>query len=160
MARDYLNVRLAYETKYWLEELQEIKQQELNRRINEGLIEDIENKIYDEYSLNGISTTIILKVSASSIIEDAFNRTKMYSIEQWRVANSKLTYTEKEIDFKKTIGTLTPRLYLDINIIKGLESYCTMFMTEKNIRSVKLSYVIKCVIHAYLIDLKNKFEGL
>lgn len=158
MPREYLNVRLAYEAKYWLEELQELKQQELNKQINDGVVEDIEKKIFEEYKLNGVSITIILKVSASSIIEDAFKSTERYSIEQWQEVNNKLIYTEKEIDNKKDIGTLTPRLYLDTNIIKGLEAYCTAFMTEKNIRSVKLSYVIKCVVHAYYLDLKKIFE--
>lgn len=153
MAREYINVRLSYEAKYWLEQLQELKQQELNKRIDDGLVEDIEKKVFEEFSLDGVSTTIILKVSASSIIEDAFRRTEKYSIEQWKRVNEKLVYTEKKIDFHKKIGTLTPRFYLDRNIIKGLEEYCLTFMTEKNIRSVKLSYVIKCVIHAYYLEL-------
>lgn len=42
MAREYFNVRLSYEAKYWLELLQEIKQQELNKRMDNGLVEDIE----------------------------------------------------------------------------------------------------------------------
>ncbi|HAT4093904.1 TPA: hypothetical protein I9Z34_002422 [Clostridium perfringens] len=158
MARDYLNVRLSYEAKYWLEQLQEFKQQELNRRIDNGLVEDIEKKVLEEFSLDGVSTTIILKVSASSIIEDAFRSTEMYSAEKWKKINDKLVETEKEIDFKKKIGTLTPRFYLETDIIKGLEGYCITFMTDKNIRSVKLSYVIKCVIHAYYLQVKNNFE--
>ena len=158
MAREYLNVRLSYEAKYWLELLQEIKQQELNKRIDNGLVEDIEKKVFEEFLLDGVSTTIILKVSASSIIEDAFRSTEMYSVEKWKKINEKLIDTEKEIDFKKKIGTLTPRFYLDTNIIKGLEEYCITFMTDKNIRSVKLSYVIKCVIHAYYLELKKNFE--
>ena len=158
MAREYLNIRLAYEAKYWIEYLQELKQQELNRRIDDGLVEDIEKKVFEEFQLDGVSTTIILKVSASSIIEDAFRTTENYSIEQWKKVNNKLGDTEKEINFQKKIGTLTPRFYLDTNIIKGLEGYCISFMTENNIRSVKLSYVIKCVIHAYYLELKNSFE--
>ncbi|MBU3197629.1 hypothetical protein KPL26_13375 [Clostridium algidicarnis] len=158
MTREYLNVRLAYEAKYWIEKLQERKQQDLNRRIDDGLVEDIEKRVFEEFSLDGVSTTIILKVSASSIIEDAFRRTEMYSPEQWKKVNDKLVDTEKGIDFHKKIGTLTPRFYLDTNIIKGLEEYCITFMTENNIRSVKLSYVIKCVIHAYYLELENNFE--
>lgn len=158
MSREYINVRLSYEAKYWIEQLQELKQQELNRRIDEGLVEDIEKKVFEEFSLDGVSTTIILKVSASSIIEDAFRRTEKYSLEQWKKVNNKLRDTEKEIDSQKKIGTLTPRFYLGTSIIKGLEGYCITFMTEKNIRSVKLSYVIKCVVHAYYLELKNYFE--
>lgn len=158
MTREYLNVRLSYEAKYWLEELQELKQKELNGHIDKGLVEKIEKKVFEQFSLDGVSTTIILKVSASSIIEAAFRRTEMYSHEQWKKVNDKLGDTEKKIDFNKEIGTLTPRFYLDTNIIKGLEGYCITFMTEKNIRSVKLSYVIKCVIHAYYLELKNHFE--
>lgn len=89
-------------------------------------------KIFEEFSLNGVSTTIILKVSVSSIIEEAFRNTKTYSIDQWKKINSKLIYIEKDIDFKKKIGTLTPIFYLDTNIIKELEKYCITFMTEKN----------------------------
>lgn len=72
--------------------------------------------------------------------------------------NDKLVDTEKEIDFKKKIGTLTSRFYLDTNIIKGFEGYCITFMADKNIRSVKLSYVIECVIHAYYFLIKCLYE--
>lgn len=115
-------------------------------------------KVFEEFLLDGVSTTIILKVSASSIIEDPFRSTEMYSVEKWKKVNDKLVDTEKEIDFKKKIGTLTPHFYLDTNIIKGLEGYCITFMTDKNIRSVKLSYIIKCVIYAYYLEVKNNFE--
>ncbi|EHD91195.1 hypothetical protein SPAR34_1935 [Streptococcus pneumoniae GA13856] len=47
------------------------------------------------------------------------------------------------------IGTLTPRLYLDNNIISELEKYQFLFKSDDMIRQVRMSYVIKMVAFAY-----------
>lgn len=157
MARDYLNIRLSYEAKYWIEQLQECKQQELDKHINDGLIENIENEIIEKKAdlLEGVSVTTILKVSSSSIVEAAFKKTEKNSIAEWHEIMEKTPIATKNIDYQKEIGTLTPRLYLDTNIIEGLENYRITFKTEKNIRSLKMSYIIKCVVYAYYAEIFN-----
>ncbi|MCO4851780.1 hypothetical protein [Bacillus vallismortis] len=157
MSREYLNIRLSYEAKYWIEKLQEYKQQKLDKYINDGLIADIENEVIENHSkiLDGVSLTIILKVSTSSIVEVAFNKTKHYALEKWRQIIEKLEKPNNEIDYQKEIGTLTPRLYLDTNIIQGLEQYRIDFKSQKNIRSLKMSFIIKCVVYAYYLEVFN-----
>lgn len=154
VAKDYLNVRLSYEAKFWIEKLQEYKQQELDNHMNNGLIEDIENIVIENHleKLDGVSVTIILKVSSSSIVEVAFKKTENYSLKEWQQVIEKLEKENNLVYYQKDIGTLTPRLYLDEKIIKGLEHYRIAFKTEKNIRSLKMSYVIKCIVYAYYLE--------
>ncbi|WP_342493343.1 hypothetical protein [Bacillus sp. FSL W7-1346] len=152
-----MNIRLSYEAKYWIEKLQEYKQQKLDKYINDGLIADIENEVIENHSeiLDGVSLTIILKVSTSSIVEVAFNKTKHYTLEKWRQIIEKLEKPNNEIDYQKEIGTLTPRLYLDTHIIQGLGQYRIDFKSQKNIRSLKMSFIIKCVVYAYYLEVFN-----
>ncbi|MGX7048777.1 hypothetical protein RU86_GL002140 [Lactococcus piscium] len=159
MARDYMSIRLSYEAKFWLEKLQGHVQQVLDKSIDEKEIDDMEiilkeylEKISD--SLGGVSITNILKVSASSIIEKAYYYTENYSLEKWLeidelVRNSK-------INSNLEVGTLTPRLYLDKEVINGLEQYRYDFKKDNMVRVVKMSYVIKNVLYAYHLEILGK----
>lgn len=58
MSRTYINIRLAYETKYWLECIQEEVQKKLDALINEQDIEELESIITNklekkEFSIGG-----------------------------------------------------------------------------------------------------------
>ena len=152
MSRTYMNIRLAYETKYWLECLQEEVQKTLDSSINEHDMEKFEqlivHKLEEQDSLLGaISITTFFKVSSSSVIEKAFRETKSYSQSEW----TELAYQMKVMKVKQDmeIGTLTPRLYLRNDIISELEKYQTLFKSEDMVRQVRMSYVIKLVTFAY-----------
>lgn len=152
MSREYISIRLSYEAKFWLEKLQSHIQENLDKTIHENEIEEME-KILKQYlekksdSLGGVSITNILKVSASSIIEKAYYYTSNYSTEKW-LEIDKLAQNSK-VESNLEIGTLTPRLYLDKEVINGLEKYRYDFKKEKMVRVAKMSYVIKNVLYAY-----------
>ncbi len=62
-----------------------------------------------------------------------------------------LLENEIPIDNKNVIdiGSLTPKLYLRKDVIDGLKNYSTLFMSEQNLRPLKISYIIKYVVYAY-----------
>ncbi|MFB8530711.1 hypothetical protein [Enterococcus casseliflavus] len=158
MTRTYMSIRLSYEAKYWLEKLQGIVQELLDEQINKDDLKKIENniKVYLEGkndSLGGVSITTIFKVSASSIIEKAYEHTKDYTPHQWKQVEQSLSDEIKEIPKNKDVGTLAPRLYLKNEIISGLEKYQKDFMHEDMVRIVKMSYVLKIIICAYYISI-------
>ncbi|ODJ49419.1 hypothetical protein BFR40_11980 [Brochothrix thermosphacta] len=158
MTRTYMSIRLSYEAKYWLEKLQGIVQDLLDEQINKDDLKKIENniKVYLEDkndSLGGVSITTIFKVSASSIIEKAYEHTKDYTPHQWKQVEQSLSDEIKEIPKNKDVGTLAPRLYLKNEIISGLEKYQKDFMHEDMVRIVKMSYVLKIIICAYYISI-------
>ncbi|HGS0482872.1 TPA: hypothetical protein ACL8EB_002000, partial [Streptococcus pneumoniae] len=152
MSRTYINIRLAYETKYWLECIQEEVQKKLDALINEQDIEELEsiitNKLEKKDSLLGaVSITTFFKVSSSSVIEKAYNETKNYTTSEWREIARQMNLAKVKQNME--IGTLTPRLYLDNNIISELEKYQFLFKSDDMIRQVRMSYVIKMVAFAY-----------
>lgn len=104
--------------------------------------------------LGGVSITNILKVSASSIIEKAYYYTENYSLEKW-LEIDELVQNSK-INSNLEVGTLTPRLYLDKEVINGLEQYRYDFKKENMVRVVKMSYVIKNVLYAYHLEILGK----
>ncbi|HGS1449547.1 TPA: hypothetical protein ACL8DX_002002, partial [Streptococcus pneumoniae] len=115
MSRTYINIRLAYETKYWLECIQEEVQKKLDALINEQDIEELEsiitNKLEKKDSLLGaVSITTFFKVSSSSVIEKAYNETKNYTTSEWREIARQMNLAKVKQNME--IGTLTPRLYL------------------------------------------------
>lgn len=142
-------MRLSYEAKYLILIIQKELETNLETNLNNSLITKIEDSILNsfEYELEGVSTTIILKVSSSSIIETAFLKTKHLTLEQWM----NLLENEIPIDNKNIIdiGSLTPKLYLRKDVIDGLKNYSTLFMSEQNLRPLKISYIIKYVVYAY-----------
>ncbi|ANZ99532.1 hypothetical protein BFC22_05250 [Carnobacterium divergens] len=158
MARAYMSIRLSYEAKYWLEKLQGITQEQLYEQINNEDLKTIESNIkgYLESkneNLGGVSITTIFKVSASSIIEKAYEHTKDYTPLQWIQIEQSISDEIQKIPKNKDVGTLAPRLYLKNEIISGLEKYQKDFMHEDMVRVVKMSYVLKIVICAYYISI-------
>ena len=64
----------------------------------------------------------------------------------------------KNCDFQSET-TVTPRLYLDENILDGLEQYRYKFkINEKGKSLPRLSYIIKLVVFAFLDKLKKTGE--
>ncbi|HFR3169458.1 hypothetical protein [Streptococcus suis] len=152
MSRTYMNIRLAYETKYWLECLQEEVQKVLDSSIKEGDMEELEHLIMEKLEqkhalLGAVSITTFFKVSSSSVIEKAFQETKNYTQSEWIELARQMKVTPVKQDME--IGTLTPRLYLKNDIISELEKYQTLFKSEDMVRQVRMSYVIKLLVFAF-----------
>ena len=152
MNRTYMNIRLAYEAKYWLECIQAEVQKDLDSSIEEEDMEEIERLIMEKLEqknalLGAVSITTFFKVSSSSVIEKAFQETKNYTQSEWIDLARQMKVTPVKQDME--IGTLTPRLYLKNNIISELEKYQTLFKSDDMVRQVRMSYVIKLLVFAY-----------
>lgn len=78
MARVYKTIRLAHEAKIWIDQLIVRRERELKEEIKNGLLDKLETDIQNHYSelLDGISFNLVLKVSAASVIEQAYRYCK------------------------------------------------------------------------------------
>lgn len=152
--RSHLGVRLSYEAKYMLESIQAVIQEKLDAKINEQDIENIEKATKSylkeiDNELGATSVTLILKASASSILEEAFEKTKSLSLKDWHKLDNEMKHSITSIPKDKDVGTLSVRFFLENSIITSLEGYQKEFMTPEMVRQVRLSYVIKLVIFGY-----------
>ncbi|PTE31611.1 hypothetical protein BUY94_12355 [Mammaliicoccus fleurettii] len=155
--RNYLNIRLSYEAKFFIEAIQTQLQESLQSSISESELPLIEQNIksfikhqfksLDQRSVDSISVTTILKVSSSSVIEGAFKYSSNFSLDEWRKIENEMNAFK--IDKNIAVGSLTPKLYLEKDIISALNHYQKDFMKENMIRVVRLSYVISIVVFAY-----------
>ena len=158
MARVNKTVRLAYETKLWIDELINIKELELREEINNGIISKLEEDLFSINSeiLNGVSCNVILKVTSGSVIEQAYRNTKHYSLEDWSKIQKLMKRKLSEVDFSEET-TVTPRLYIDDEILSELETYQDTWRSkEPGKRLIRLSYVIKLVVFA---EYYSKVDG-
>ncbi|MTV94442.1 hypothetical protein GM529_14255, partial [Streptococcus pneumoniae] len=83
-----------------------------------------------------------------SVIEESYRNTKHYSIDEWQKLRQ-----EMEKDIKKVNPSLetsvTPRLYLDENVLNGLDEFRYHLMKEDGAtRLTRLSYIIKLVVYS------------
>lgn len=154
-----MNIRLSYEAKLCIEKIQSEIQEKMTDKITINEIDEIESLVKKYLKdkdpiLAGISITNILKVSTSSIIEEACNYTWEYTSKDWLKVDEKM----RKYNFKSDIevGSLTPKLYLDNKIIERLQKYQKDFMKEAMVRVVKMSYVIRIVVFAYYLHVFKK----
>jgi hypothetical protein len=146
-------VRMAAETKEWIDELVLNEQTILNEKIRQGLMESLEEKLLRDFSreLVGISLNLTLNITAGSVIEKAYIATKDYSSSEWDI----LAKSMKELETNLAINKkgVTPRIAIDMEVLRGLEDYQLKFMKLDTYagakRAVNLGYVIKLVVYAY-----------
>lgn len=158
MTRVNKTVRLAYETKLWIDELINIKELELREQINKGLVPNLENQLFElnPMVLNGVSCNVVLKVTSGSVIEQAYRNTKHYSIDDWHKVIEIMKVEIPKLNFSSE-STVTPRLYIDEKILSELEKYQdTWHSKEPGKRLIRLSYVIKLIVFA---EYYSKVEG-
>ena len=146
MVRVYKSVRLAYEAKVWIDELIQKKERKIKELNQDNFLNTLEQTLlsnhYDE--LNGVSFNIVLKASIGSIIEEAYRNTKNYSIAKWQNLRQEM---EKDPSLETSV---TPRLYLDENVLNGLDEFRYHLMKEDGAtRLPRLSYIIKLVVYSY-----------
>lgn len=152
MYKEYKTIRIARETKYWLNELIEDKEKKIGE-VKKNLVErEIELNKLDDYA-KGYSATISVAVTSGSILEAAYN----YARNQKNKINWKDTVTKLEKEknaFDKNfsnldVGTLTPRFYLYSYVLNGLEEYRRELKPPEMQRVLMLSYVLKLIIFVY-----------
>ena len=123
MSREYKTVRIAHETKYMINELILLKEEQLKSE-KSSLIDKYESilKEYEDFS-QGYSPTLSIMVSSGSILEAAY--------------------------YSQEVGTITPRFYLFSDVLQGLEDYRYKLKPDSMQRVINLNYVIKIFIYLY-----------
>lgn len=142
MKRIYKTFRLAYETKYWINQIIEHKEKELQEQTN--LLTTIEDSILKEYSLDGISLTITLNVTTGSIIELAVKESENIAISQWEEIAAEVEVEKNKINITGE-NTSTPKICLSEEAYNKLEALQLKLKTGKRVPLI--SYVIKLVIY-------------
>lgn len=153
MIKESKTVRIAAKTKEWVDELILNEQVKLNEKIRQGLIDSLEEKLFRDFNdeLTGISLNLTLNITVGSVIEKAYHATKHYSNSEWDILAKSMKELETSLDINKK--GVTPRIALDIGVLRGLEAHQLKF-TELNTytgakRAVNLGYVIKLVVYGY-----------
>lgn len=149
MKKEYKTVRIAYETKYWLNELISVKEKELKSK-KEMLITKYETALRGEKDLYGICPTLSLSVSAGSVVEAAYNYfMNIKDNLDLSSTQNQIEAAKKEIGAKIDVGTLTPRLYLYDDIYEGLEDLRYELKSPEMQRGLMLNYVLKIIVFLY-----------
>ena len=144
MPRIYKTIRLAYETKYWLDQLIDRRTERLKKSIREkGLQDRIEEQLLkmNGEELNGVSVNVSLNVTVGSVIEQAVRYSRDLTVEQWNALAGEVESAKRRIE---DVGQndVTPRIYLDQEIFRELEDLQT-FLRQEGERIPRISYVIK-----------------
>lgn len=163
MKKESKTVRMAAETKEWIDELILDEQTTLKEKIRQGLIDNLEEKLIQYFyeELAGTSLSLTLNITVGSVLEKAYLATTHYSKSEWET----LAKTMKELETKYDTNKkgVTPRIALDIDVLRGLEAYQREFMDLNTYagakRAVNLGYVIKLVVYAYWTKYKEMRVG-
>lgn len=154
--RIYKSVRLASVTSMWADELISLKQQQLDKEMQNGLLEHAESELLKDFPfLNGISRNITFKVSFSSVVELCYRITEDYSMDDWETISKQM---EQFKDTSDNDTSNTPKLYLEESVWHGLEHYQRLLMSEDNKRILRLSYILKLVLFAGWKDYKKSLQ--
>ncbi len=147
MDRIYKAFRFAYETKYWIDCLVSKYSEELHQNIRNGLQDDVESTIQAKYNnqLKGIAVTILLNVTAGSIIEQAVIMSRKLTEEDWSIIADEIENAKGKIISKK-LEDATPKVYISEKIYKELEDRQYLLRGD-NPRVPKMSYVIKLAVY-------------
>ena len=147
-ARIYKTIRLAYETKYWIDQLILYRTEQLQRSIREnGLSDRIETVVLDmtDKELDGVSINITLNVTVGSIIEQVVRHSRGLTIEDWRRISTEAELAKKRIKDSNQDDS-TPRIYINEQIFRELEDL-QVLLREDSPRVPKMSYVIKLAVY-------------
>ena len=144
MPRIYKTIRLAYETKYWLDQLIDRRTEQLKKSIREnGLQDRIEEQLLkmNGEELNGVSVNVSLNVTVGSVIEQAVRYSRNLTVEQWNALAGEVESAKRRIE-DTSQNDVTPRIYLDQEIYRELEDM-QLFLRQEGERVPRISYVIK-----------------
>lgn len=150
MARVYKTVRLAYETKIWLDELIEKRTVELQESMHVFQLQTkLEEELFEANKdiLDGISVNVTLNITSGSIIEQAVRGTREFSNEQWYDVAMEMENAIRYVR-QADVSDFTPRIYISHEILNELEAL-QIRLKENGERIPRLSYIIKLVIFGF-----------
>lgn len=153
MPRIYKTIRIAYETKKWLNDI--IKHYEhILKKDKNKLITEYEDLLRKSAKFKNYSPTISLSVSSGSIVEAAYNYSKGLNLtySDWlNLAEEAKDAAKKELKepIILDVGSLTPRFLIGSDVLDGLEQMQWELKPYDMQRNLQLNYVLKLVIYCY-----------
>lgn len=150
MRKEYKTIRVAYETKYWLNELLDFKEIELKEKKTD-LVLKYELLLKQEKDfIEGFSPTLSISVTHGSVIEAAYNyANRNFEEIDWIQKRNDMEIAIKKINGKLDVGTLTPKFYLYTDVLDGLEEYQRKLKPEGMQRNLMLNFAVKLLVFAY-----------
>lgn len=153
MERMYKCFRLAYETKYWLNELAKYQNDKMLRNLQGKTTTDIEKDILQEYNLEGVSATLTLNVTTGSVIDLAVQQAKDVLTEEWNELAKEVEIAKREIK-DVDMEDSTPKIYMLTQTYKELQRI-QLQMKEDNHRVPKIAYIIKLAAYRLYKAISN-----
>lgn len=153
MPRVYKTVRLAWETKKWLNDLIAYHEEKLKGE-KETLITEYEDKLRKDERFKNYSPTLSITVSSGSILEAAYKYSKELELSpsDWSAISEECKRIAKE-DTKEAgildVGSVTPRFLIGGEILEGLEELQWKLKPVNMQRNLQLNFVIKLVVFNY-----------
>lgn len=150
MPRVYKTVRLAYETKKWLNDLIATHEEQL-KGIKESLITKYEDLLRENEEFKNYSPTLSVTVSSGSILEAAYNycMSSNLSPSDWSAISEECKKTAKKEIGDLDVGSTTPRFLIGTDILEGLEKLQWELKPANMQRNLQLNFVIKLVVFYY-----------
>lgn len=147
MKRLYKAFRFAFETKYWIDCLVKKYDENLQKQIEDGLMDQIENEISSKYAglQNGVAFTFTLNVTTGSIIDMAIDATKNLTEDKWKELAQEAEIQKNHIE-DSDLKDATPSVYLLQSTYDELEILQNKLRGD-NPRVPKKAYVIKLAIY-------------
>ena len=147
MERIYKAFRFAYETKYWLDSLVSKYNENLQRQLQKGLLNNIEEGINKTYSdnLDGVALTLTLNVTTGSIIDLALDQTKNLTNEDWKTLAEEVEIQKNKID-DSTYTDATPKVYISQITLDELDNLQVRLKGD-NPRVPKQAFIIKLAVY-------------
>ena len=145
--------RFAWETKYWLDRLIALREEELQKSIRGGRQEKIEKKLLDPDSpdlfseMDGVSVNVTLNVTAGSVIEQAVRHARGLKPEDWEELSVEMESAKKKIEDNVSGKDATPRVCMNLEIYRELEEIRRMLKEKgSGLRVPRMTYIIKLVV--------------
>lgn len=147
MKRLYKAFRFAFETKYWIDCLVKKYDENLQKQIEDGLMDQIENEISSKYAglQNGVAFTFTLNVTTGSIIDMAIDATKNLTEDEWKELAQEAEIQKNHIE-DSDLKDATPSVYLLQSTYDELEILQNKLRGD-NPRVPKKAYVIKLAVY-------------
>lgn len=147
MKRLYKAFRFAFETKYWIDCLVKKYDENLQKQIEDGLMDQIENEISSKYARlqNGVAFTFTLNVTTGSIIDMAIDSTKDLTEDEWKELAQEAEIQKNHIE-DSDLKDATPSVYLLQSTYDELENLQNKLRGD-NPRVPKKTYVIKLAVY-------------
>jgi len=145
MTRIYKTIRLAYETRYWIDRLIEHKNKQLQEHLNLNMQQHIEEDILSKYPLDGVALTITLNVTIGSIIELAVKEAENLSPEDWISLEKEIKVAKNKINSFVEPST-TPRILFSLDAYHKLGEM-QRYLKPTGKRAPILPYIIKVVVY-------------